>query len=285
MAPNPNRAARLQWAVLLLLLGASVVCAAIWGATALSAGALAVLAWIAVVGIEYQRRTSKTLDDLQRRTLDMKRDRDHTLREIGALMYMYDRLHPAQPLPSAEEWTVRPDLAARVVSEMLAREAPTVLELGSGVSTVIAATCAKQHGGRVISYDAEEQYADVTRAMLAERGLQDCAIVHTTPLRETAIGDRRQPWYGIDTATLPPRIDILFVDGPPRATAPLARFPALPVLYDRLPVGAVVILDDGGRKDEQEIARLWLELYPDLQPVHINSRSGAIMLRKTARPA
>jgi hypothetical protein len=54
-------------------------------------------------------------------------------------------------------------------------------------------------------------------------------------------------------------IDLLLVDGPPAYAAghALARYPALPVLGDRLASGATVVLDDAERPGEQEVLRRW----------------------------
>ena len=41
------------------------------------------------------------------------------------------------------------------------------------------------------------------------------------------------------------------------ATGPIARYPAVPVLLDRLSSTAAVVLDDMVRQDEQEVVRRW----------------------------
>ncbi len=49
------------------------------------------------------------------------------------------------------------------------------------------------------------------------------------------------------------------VDGPPAYAAGhgLARYPALPVLYDWLAPDATLVLDDAERPGEQEVLRRW----------------------------
>ena len=44
----------------------------------------------------------------------------------------------------------------------------------------------------------------------------------------------------------------------PGLTGNLARYPALPVLADRLAEGAYILLDDTERDDEQEILNRWI---------------------------
>ena len=67
-------------------------------------------------------------------------------------------------------------------------------------------------------------------------------------------------WYAQHALpSLPPRIDLLLVDGPP-AFEPhieLSRYPALPALAERLVPDATVILDDIDRPGELRILETW----------------------------
>ena len=49
---------------------------------------------------------------------------------------------------------------------------------------------------------------------------------------------------------------MLIVDGPAETTEPLIRYPAVPVLYDRLSDDAVILLDDADRTEEERIVAL-----------------------------
>jgi hypothetical protein len=49
----------------------------------------------------------------------------------------------------------------------------------------------------------------------------------------------------------------LFVDGPPGAIARQVRYPAFPLLADRLAPGATVVLDDSRRSAEAAIVKAW----------------------------
>ena len=64
---------------------------------------------------------------------------------------------------------------------------------------------------------------------------------------------------GLDAAIGSDVIDLLVVDGPPAFAVGFAhaRYPALPVLRDRLAPGATVVLDDVERPGEQEVLRRW----------------------------
>jgi hypothetical protein len=50
-------------------------------------------------------------------------------------------------------------------------------------------------------------------------------------------------------------VDLLFVDGPVGDTSPQARYPALPVLADRLTDDTLVLLDDSNRGSRSRSSR------------------------------
>jgi predicted O-methyltransferase YrrM len=139
------------------------------------------------------------------------------------------------------------------------RRPELIVECGSGTSTVLAASVLRELGtGKILSLDHDAKFAEQTRENLRQRGLEDWAEVVTAPLvmREVE-GDQRR-WYDVDlSAWTHGTIDMLVVDGPPRRSATLARYPAVPLLRDLMAPGCAIVLDDGNRPDERAIARKW----------------------------
>lgn len=87
-------------------------------------------------------------------------------------------------------------------------------------------------------------------------------------------------WYDLREVAEAWKIDLLIVDGPPRATQPLARYPALPLLYERLSADARVVVDDAWREDEQEMVRRWLKQYPEFSVEYRESGKGIAVLSR-----
>jgi hypothetical protein len=147
--------------------------------------------------------------------------------------------------------------AARLMVEARPR---LVLECGSGSSTIAIAHCLRALGGRIISLEHDPAYARRTAAMLRLYGLDDLATVVTAPLVSREVNGKTACWYD---ATYEPflsePIDVLLVDGPPKATGPQARYLALPILKSRLAPECWILLDDGDRPDERAIAHAWSE--------------------------
>src|SRR5690606_3243425 len=103
--------------------------------------------------------------------------------------------------------------AAVELAEFLHRRNPrTVVEAGSGLSTVVLADYAAMTGAHVVSLEHDEVHAKQTRSLLAERGLDAHADVRLAPLAELDTPAGALPWYG---TALPDGIDFALIDGPP----------------------------------------------------------------------
>jgi len=143
-----------------------------------------------------------------------------------------------------------------------------VVELGSGMSTVVIARLLAQRGGTLASVEHDSAWAKLVREQLEQEKLAGRAQVLAAPLEPHERSWSGEHWYSRDAiATLPGAIDLLLVDGPPGFTAETAhsRYPALGALASRLTDDAVVILDDAERQPEREIAERWHEEMPDWQ--------------------
>lgn len=272
---------RLALLVLAVILVLSFSGVPLFGEWSIEVGTLIFLAAFAVVVLGLERRYFKSMRKLTADIATLHADHDDTVRQLEGIVYLYATLQPQLPLPPFNKATIKPDFAERLVGELISREAPVVLELGSGISTAIAGLTLKKVGaGQILSYDHEDKYAGLTSRLLAQHKVEDVARVTYAPLKARRVGDKDWDWYDIDVSSLP-MIDVLLVDGPPRWVHELARYPALPLLWDKLKPGAMIYLDDGKREDEREIARRWEVEYPGLERVPFPSRSGVIAFRKT----
>lgn len=136
----------------------------------------------------------------------------------------------------------------------------SIVELGSGHSTLlIARRLESLGGGHVVSVDHLDDYARRTREWVAREGLGHRATVVHAPVVEREVEGRTLSWYSGDAleAALPRRIDLLVVDGPPDLFGPDVRWPAIPLLGERLVAGAAILMDDGDRPAERRAAFDW----------------------------
>ncbi len=183
----------------------------------------------------------------------------HLLSEAQALAQLLTRFSPRAPLPIVGGWALSPSALLWLV-DFVERAAPSmVVECGSGTSTLWLAHAVRERGaGRVIALEHDAHFAEKTREMLRVHGLEDWAEVRLAPLTETTTPRGTFSWYDVEPP-LTESIDLLIVDGPPKTTGRLARYPALPVLTKWLSTGAHILVDDVSRPDEQEAVAYWLE--------------------------
>lgn len=183
-----------------------------------------------------------------------------------------DALEILRPLLDAggylpwSEWALRPAALAAVCNEIVIADRREVVELGSGVSTVVLGRLLGQRGGRLSSVEHDPDWAGVVRRLLESDGLTDAARLIEGPLEPHPLALDRAHWYPESAlAQLPAEIDLLLVDGPPGNEEGIerSRHPALPVLGERLGRGAMVILDDAERPGEQGVLENWGTAHAD----------------------
>lgn len=189
-----------------------------------------------------------------------------------------DRLGLNQGLSYSHNWSAAPDFLKLIVDHVLSARPATIVECSSGVTTLMLARCCQMNGsGEVFSLENGADYAAGTRAEIERYDLQDLAEVIDAPLRKYAIGGRDYQWYALDG--LPERsIDMLVIDGPPGFIQRHSRYPALPLLFDKLADGCVVFLDDAARPDERELVAMWLAEFPSIKHEYLSTERGCSIL-------
>lgn len=183
-------------------------------------------------------------------------------RQLEALTALYGTLDIAQPLPRTRHTAASPDFLHLLANEIFRLRPETIVEVGSGTSTLIAAYCLRKIGrGRIVSLDHLQKYADITRQTVDAHGLGEYASVAHAPLKNYDLDGETYRWYDDAALAGVERIDLLIVDGPPQQVNAWARYPAIPLLRARLGEESVALLDDGGRADETAIVEAWRQRY------------------------
>jgi predicted O-methyltransferase YrrM len=202
------------------------------------------------------------LEALEARQHEMLLEQRVLYRQIEALFALYHGIKLRAPLLGLRGWAASPDFLA-VQAAIIRQEKPkTILELGSGQSTLISAYLLEDIGtGHVYALDDSEKFAEISRETIQQHGLSAYASVIHAPLKVYSIKDENWQWYEIPEI---PQIDLLLVDGPPQfgKDTPMLRYPALPLLADCLAPNALILMDDADREDEQQVAERWLAEFP-----------------------
>jgi predicted O-methyltransferase YrrM len=196
--------------------------------------------------------------------IEIARAKVESVKQVEAIFQLQAFLAPEKPMPLLGGWAMEPVSMLRVVTELVTRQPTLVLECGSGTSTLWIAQALKHIGkGCVVSLEHLKEHHAATASALAAADLTDTVDLQLTPLRTHRIGNEQFKWYDLKGLDLEPNsVDFLLIDGPPKSTGPLARYPAVPLLEQFLADHALIILDDAGRPDEIEEVTRWLKGYP-----------------------
>ena len=197
------------------------------------------------------------------------------VRQIEALQGLHDELKPVGPMPGTGGWAMNPTALRLLLRRLADVDAKTVVECGSGTSSVWIGYALRAMGGgrRLVSLEHDEDFAEVTRESLAAHGLLDVVEVRVAPLVEHEVGATTYSWYSTHSFADLEGVDALLVDGPPSKLGPGARYPALPLFSDKLSAGALVFLDDVTRPDELAVEGRWLEEFPALIRLKVQDSS------------
>jgi hypothetical protein len=141
-----------------------------------------------------------------------------------------------------------------------------VLELGSGVSTVVLAACmAETHGGgsaHVFSVDESETYLDRTLRMLDAACLRSCVRLAHRRVRDQVVCGRSTRCYELGETFLQTFLEqapeVVLIDGP--SGGGTVRLATLPLVLGHVRRPCTFFLDDALRDDEIAVATLWQTL-------------------------
>ena len=132
-------------------------------------------------------------------------------------------------------WTADAGFLREVAAAVRSRPG-AVLDCGSGLSTLVAATVAARHGGVVWSLEQDRSWYEYMARVIEALRLGNVRLFHT-PLRTFA----DFAWFDLERVELPSRFSIVSVDGP---AVVRSAFP--PEIYAAWRVGVVPVLRSRG---------------------------------------
>lgn len=203
----------------------------------------------------------------------------HKIQAIGEIQ----KLLPLRaPIPPMTGWAATPELAVTVLRQIIFQKPKTILELGSGVTTLINGYGLESYNpdGLLISIDHDSAYADVTREEVNQHGLTKFVELKIAPLKEMVINSEKFRWYDLTDFAPESKIDLLIVDGPPVSTVKFARYPALPLLAEYLSESCGIIIHDTNRDEETGIVNRWLEEFPEFTADKRHTDKGITILSR-----
>jgi len=183
-------------------------------------------------------------------------------------------------LPISENWSAAEDFLLLLCHFCLTHKPETIVECSSGTSSLVLARCCQLNQcGHVYSLENGEEFVGQTQQQLADFSLSDyCDVIHA-PLTNYSLNGEKYEWYDLENLSVT-EIDLLVIDGPPGFMQKHSRYPALPLLDQRLAKHCTVYLDDAAREDEREIVRRWLKSEPQFKVEYIENERGCTILKR-----
>lgn len=209
--------------------------------------------------------------DIAKLMIDNKKSSMTAYRQTQALIQLTQLLDFKSPIPPTRSWAASPDLLL-TITEIVRKYRPgLVVELGSGVSTLVAA---KAGARKVVSIDNSDEFGGKTISLLKDHKVRG-VDVRIAPLQPYANGFT---WYDTSKIKDLKKIDLLIVDGPPGSKNPEARYPALAEFKDKLSAKAVIIIDDVHREGERKLAEDFAKAMPNHQLVILDHEKGTAVI-------
>ena len=178
-------------------------------------------------------------------------------------------------LPNLGSWKADTGLLTLIVDLIFEHRPKTVVELGAGASTLIAARAIGRegYGGRLVSYDQHADFVAATSAWLLDN--EAVAEIRHAPIASPT-GRWADLWY--DLGGVPDTIDLLLIDGPPWAIDAQVRGKAQ-CLFDRMAPGGIAVLDDAARPGERLVIKQWKRDWPMVEWHYVAGIKGTLIGR------
>jgi predicted RNA methylase len=212
-----------------------------------------------------------------------KMEAEHLQYKIQAIGEIQKLLPLRAPLRPMTGWAATPELAVTVLRQVIFNKPQTIVELGSGITTLINGYALEKYNpdGKLISLDHDKDYAEITREEINQNGLNTFVDLSVAPLKDVKVNGEQFRWYDLSGLPDDIQIDLLVVDGPPVKTIKFARYPALPLMDKYLSDSCTIIIHDTNREEETGIVSRWVKEYPEFEADIRHTDKGITVLTRS----
>jgi predicted O-methyltransferase YrrM len=203
------------------------------------------------------------LDKLSSELSDLKRDLIRAERTSFQQGMLYHELRAKMgdhgPMPALRGWSISPDLALELITLLETHAPKTMLDLGSGFSTIILARHAiTVAGATVATVDGDAGYLTRTVQLAKAWGVDSVVTPLCCPVvKGDGLGPEKT-WYDPEPIeALGRAFDFVFIDGPPQSFGLKVRGGLLPRLAKSLAAGCIIVMDDCYREGELAVIAAW----------------------------
>jgi len=182
-------------------------------------------------------------------------------------------------------WAMEPQSLVNLLSSIQLQKCHTIVECGSGLSTLlIAALLEQQAQGHLFSIEEDNEWYHLMVKLIRQRGLEHRVTLIHAPLTKYNGLSEAIEWYSTSEIARSlggiAHIDLLLVDGP-KSKTPLSRYPALPFFQPWIDQSTMLVLDDARRAHEQIVLERWQLEFPVTIDTDLSSAHGQARVRFT----
>jgi predicted O-methyltransferase YrrM len=181
-------------------------------------------------------------------------------------------------------WAMEPKSLLHLLSTIQLNHYETIVECGSGVSTIAIGKLLRQSGrGHLYSLEEDKNWYSIMSTVLARECLSEYVTLLHAPLEHNPNSEAQ--WYTVGKSQQildsVRRIDLLLIDGP-KSVKTYSRFPALPIFAPSLDANSLIVLDDSKRQNETAVLKRWHESFDLLVEEPYSSIRGQAYIRLRA---
>lgn len=215
-----------------------------------------------------------------------KADLDNLYSQISGIQQIHSALAGGAVLRPMRGWAMSPDAMSWILADLQERESPTVIEFGSGQSTVILASALRnRNGGRLISVEHDPDYSKAVIRQLASLGLEDWVEFRILPLAGIPSGNGSGICHTYRIGELPAiAVDVALIDGPPARNGELTRLAPLEWCLENLKPGGAVYLDDSARPPERKALEIVANRDRGLKLRDLPAEKGLCIIQREDSP-
>jgi len=206
----------------------------------------------------------------------LERDQDYT--QIASLLAIYNYQNNGRLLPRMDSYAACPDFIKTILELIKSNQVKTIVEAGSGVSSIVISTVLKQHfpDSIHIALEHKSRY-QISNSALIEHAKSKVILA---PIVNYHINGTNLKWYDIASLKTLDKIDLLIIDGPPESFAENSRYPALDVITSQLNLlPSIIVVDDANRDQDLQNTQRWAEQY-GYSHDFIDLKKGCVILKR-----
>jgi hypothetical protein len=202
--------------------------------------------------------------------IPMYLDKIHRSNDDAYAMQVILKLFPEFTYLPFTPFSLNPYTIIHILNDILLNDRKQIVEFGTGVSSIIIARFIQVNNleTKILSIDNNLEWTAFILKELIKYKCEDKIklIVGELTAHEqkkfAAYGNRY--WYDFKTvkeaiSSLDIDIDIVVVDGPSTGLSKFSRYPAIPMLKNKLAENSIIFLDDTRRRSEKKILIKWNE--------------------------